>query len=58
MFLKYYRFWYENDIPPSSFSIEQLAAIRKVSIAGLLCSADEGLDNVQPRAFVKEDTFL
>ncbi|OWR55548.1 putative oxidase/peroxidase [Danaus plexippus plexippus] len=52
------RFWYENDIPPSSFSIEQLAAIRKVSIAGLLCSADEGLDNVQPRAFVKEDTFL
>ncbi|XP_050345833.1 heme peroxidase 2 [Nymphalis io] len=52
------RFWYENDIPPSSFASEQLAAIRKVSLAGLLCAADDTLDNVQPKAFVKEDPYL
>ncbi|GBP86747.1 Peroxidasin homolog [Eumeta japonica] len=52
------RFWYENDIPPSSFAPEQLAAIRKVSLAGLLCATDDQLTEVQPRAFVKEDPYL
>ncbi|XP_047529182.1 uncharacterized protein LOC125065554 isoform X2 [Vanessa atalanta] len=52
------RFWYENDLPPSSFAPEQLAAIRKVSLSGLLCAADDSLDNVQPKAFVKEDPYL
>ncbi|XP_014357630.2 heme peroxidase 2 [Papilio machaon] len=52
------RFWYENDIPPSSFSPEQLAAVRKVSLAGLLCAAEENLGKIQPKAFVKEDPFL
>ncbi|KOB66480.1 Doubleoxidase, partial [Operophtera brumata] len=46
------RFWYENDIPPSSFSPEQLAAIRKVSLAGMLCDAEESLLNIQPKAFL------
>ncbi|XP_052740357.1 heme peroxidase 2 isoform X2 [Bicyclus anynana] len=52
------RFWYENDIPPSSFAPEQLGAIRKVSLAGLLCAADETLGRIQPKAFVKEDPYL
>ncbi|XP_049868961.1 heme peroxidase 2 isoform X2 [Pectinophora gossypiella] len=52
------RFWYENDIPPSSFLPEKLAAIRKVSLAGLLCAADDALSTVQPAAFVKEDPYL
>ncbi|XP_028027075.1 uncharacterized protein LOC114240650 [Bombyx mandarina] len=52
------RFWYENDIPPSSFAPEQLAAIRKVSLSGLLCAADDTIVNIQPKAFVKEDPFL
>ncbi|XP_045497152.1 heme peroxidase 2 [Colias croceus] len=52
------RFWYENDIPPSSFSPEQLGAIRKVSLAGLLCANDELLKGIQPKAFVKEDPYL
>ncbi|KAJ0177269.1 hypothetical protein K1T71_007278 [Dendrolimus kikuchii] len=52
------RFWYENDIPPSSFSPEQLGALRKVSLSGLLCAAEETLLNIQPKAFVKEDPYL
>ncbi|XP_063825039.1 heme peroxidase 2 [Ostrinia nubilalis] len=52
------RFWYENDIPPSSFLPEQLAAIRKVSLAGLLCTSDDSLSKIQPKAFVKEDPYL
>ncbi|XP_041978546.1 peroxidasin homolog pxn-2 isoform X2 [Aricia agestis] len=52
------RFWYENDIPPSSFAPEQLAAIRKVSLSGLLCGADDTLESIQPKAFVKEDPYL
>ncbi|KAG7302968.1 hypothetical protein JYU34_012963 [Plutella xylostella] len=52
------RFWYENDIPPSSFSPEQLAALRRVSLAGLLCAADDSVTDIQPRAFVKEDPYL
>ena len=27
------RYWYENDIPPSSFTREQLAEIRKTTLA-------------------------
>lgn len=52
------RFWYENDLPPSSLSPDQLGAIRKVSLAGLLCGAEESITNIQPKAFVKEDPYL
>ncbi|XP_021931926.1 peroxidasin homolog [Zootermopsis nevadensis] len=52
------RFWYENDIPPSSFSREQLAELRKVTLAGLLCSNVPGLDEVQSQVFVQEDPYL
>lgn len=52
------RFWYENDLPPSSFEIEQLNEIRKVTLAGILCNNIEGLDKIQPKAFVKEDIYL
>ena len=31
------RYWYENDIPPSSFTREQLNEIRKVSMAQIIC---------------------
>jgi hypothetical protein len=36
------RYWYENDIPPSSFSREQLAELRKTTLAQVnaLCSSD------------------
>ncbi|XP_063229880.1 probable oxidoreductase PXDNL [Bacillus rossius redtenbacheri] len=52
------RFWFENDIPPSSFTPAQLQEVRKVTVAGLLCLNTPGLATVQSRAFVQEDPFL
>ncbi|KAJ4441124.1 hypothetical protein ANN_10974 [Periplaneta americana] len=52
------RFWYENDIPPSSFTREQLEELRKVTLAGLLCNNVPGLEEVQSQAFVQEDPYL
>ncbi|XP_033611688.1 uncharacterized protein LOC111875414 [Cryptotermes secundus] len=52
------RFWYENDIPPSSFTPEQLAELRKVTVAGLLCSNVPNLEEVQSQAFVQQDSYL
>lgn len=51
------RFWYENDIPPSSLNLEQLQAVRRVTLSGLLCTAG-GLKRSQPKAFIKEDPYL
>lgn len=51
------RFWYENDIPPSSLSLDQLQAVRRVTLSGLLCTAG-GLKRAQPKAFIKEDPYL
>lgn len=51
------RFWYENDLPPSSLSLEQLQAIRRVTLSGLLCAAD-GVTRSQPKAFIREDPYL
>lgn len=51
------RFWYENDIPPSSLTLDQLQAVRRVSLAGLLCTSG-GLHRSQPKAFIKEDPYL
>lgn len=51
------RFWYENDIPPSSLDLDQLKAIRRVTLSGLLCTAGT-LKRLQPKAFIKEDPYL
>lgn len=51
------RFWYENDLPPSSLSLPQLQAVRRVSLAGLMCEA-KGVSRSQPKAFLREDPYL
>lgn len=51
------RFWYENDIPPSGLNPIQLAEIRKVSLAGILC-ANTKIDKIQPKAFIQQDPYL
>lgn len=51
------RFWYENDIPPSSLSLDQLQAVRRVSLSGLMCTAGI-MKRAQPKAFIKEDPYL
>lgn len=52
------RFWYENDLPPSSLTADQLTEIRKITLAGLLCANTDDMDKIQPKAFVREDPFL
>jgi hypothetical protein len=52
------RFWYENDLPPSSLTTEQLSEIKKITLAGLLCANTDYLDKIQPKAFVQEDPYL
>ncbi|XP_055548118.1 uncharacterized protein LOC129731820 [Wyeomyia smithii] len=51
------RFWYENDLPPSSLNLPQLQAIRRVTLSGLLCEA-KGVTKAQPKAFIREDPYL
>lgn len=51
------RFWYENDLPPSSLSLEQLQAVRRVSLSGLLCGTN-GVSRSPPKAFIREDPYL
>ncbi|RWS24268.1 chorion peroxidase-like protein, partial [Leptotrombidium deliense] len=52
------RFWYENDVPPSSFSKEQLSEIRKVSLATIVCNNGDEMDFVQPLSMVVSDAYL
>lgn len=51
------RFWYENDLPPSSFTLDQLKAIRQTSLSGLLCASHQ-VQQAQSKAFIREDNFL
>ena len=52
------RYWYENDIPPSSFTKEQLNEIRKVSLARVICDNTRTMDFIQPSVFLESDPFL
>ncbi|XP_076043152.1 salivary peroxidase/catechol oxidase-like isoform X2 [Oratosquilla oratoria] len=46
------RFYYENGGLESSFTEDQLAEIRKISLARVLCDSSEDLHTMQPLAFV------
>ncbi|CAG0881342.1 unnamed protein product [Darwinula stevensoni] len=48
------RFWYENDFPPNQFSKAQLAELKKVTLASLLCMNTDR-KHVQPQAFLLPD---
>ena len=52
------RFWYENDVPPSSFTREQLQEIRKSSLAGLMCQNFDNIKSMSPKVFHEKDSFL
>lgn len=41
------RFWYENPGLPSSFTPEQLAEIRKITLAKILCANSDDLPTIQ-----------
>ncbi|XP_063852971.1 uncharacterized protein LOC135095795 isoform X2 [Scylla paramamosain] len=52
------RYWYENDIPPSSFTKEQLYELRKTSLARVICDNSDKLQYVQPKVMLEADSFL
>lgn len=52
------RHWYESDVPPSSFSREQLTALRGATLARVLCDNSDEIYHIQPRAFITIDVFL
>ena len=49
------RFFYENGGWPSSFALEQLQEIRKMTMSGLLCDNTDHVETVQVHAFVLPD---
>ncbi|XP_040565059.1 uncharacterized protein [Lepeophtheirus salmonis] len=52
------RYWYENDIPPSSLSKEQLNQIRKTTLAHIICENIPSVQFIQPKVFIESDPFL
>ncbi|XP_074603840.1 uncharacterized protein LOC141857262 [Brevipalpus obovatus] len=52
------RYWYENDLPPSAFSREQLNEIRKATLASVVCNNNKDMDFVQPSSMVLSDAYL
>ncbi|CAH1644592.1 unnamed protein product [Spodoptera littoralis] len=49
--LKSDRHWFERPNRPHAFTEDQLKAIRKVTIAGVLCSIGDLVSEIQPHAF-------
>ena len=45
------RFWYETGDWKLRFNPEQLAAIRNMTFARVLCGNGDAMDEIQPRAF-------
>jgi hypothetical protein len=49
------RFWYENGGWPSSFTLEQLAEIRKIKLSRIICDNTDEMDTIQVYAMVLPD---
>ncbi|CAB3242848.1 unnamed protein product [Arctia plantaginis] len=47
------RHWYERPNRPNAFTFPQLAQIRKVTIARMLCDVGDTVKRIQPHAFLK-----
>lgn len=53
------RYWYENDLPGSSFSPSQLDEIRQTSLAKVMCrNSQSSINFIQPAPMLASDPFL
>lgn len=52
------RYWYENDIPPSAITKDQLYEIRKSSFARIICDNSDNIQYIQPQVMLEADPFL
>jgi len=52
------RYWYENDVPPSSYARDQLAELRKTSLARIICDNADAIEFMQPNVLLQSDEFL
>ncbi|KAG1649572.1 Peroxidasin [Nymphon striatum] len=52
------RYWYENDMPPSSFNRAKLEEIRKSSLISFLCANAKSIDYIQPEVLMMSDLYL
>lgn len=52
------RYWYENDLPPSSFTKEQLNQIRQTSLSRVICDNSDAMDFIQPSTMTVSDAYL
>lgn len=50
------RYWYENDLPPSTFKMKQLKEIRKSSLSKLFCLHAK-VKAIQPNVFLVPDKY-
>ncbi|XP_045476364.1 chorion peroxidase-like isoform X2 [Harmonia axyridis] len=51
------RFWYENPGFHSSFTIDQLNQIRRITLSEILCQTMSEFETVQPFVFLSSDNF-
>lgn len=51
------RYFYEHspETNPGAFSVEQLAEIKKTSVARLICDNSDGIQSQSPKAFIRPD---
>ncbi|XP_076335624.1 uncharacterized protein LOC143238887 [Tachypleus tridentatus] len=52
------RFWYENDLPPSAFTLEQLQEVQKVTMTRILCDNIFNDGYIQPNSYRIPDPWL